>query len=516
METSCNTTSLLGEQIGIYYHILKSASPDIKKAIQQPERNISHNPCGGTSQGIRKEFFIPYNLPEYMNRNGMHPLICEYFPFIRRAGWNTKTYGEDKSELFPELDLDLGRNSLIELAAELAKSFQNHPIVQGTDIFDFVTSRGPLGHILNPPGSIALMHTIPMMYNKPFVLHIESPITTLLPQFEHGIYNGENIYELPSFHLAKYLLESPYCLAVFSHLKPTAQQLGSYFQSNTINEKTLFCPFKINYSKQEGESLRVAYNRRKEEDKNPEKVPVIFFSGSHNQDPDNFFHRGGLDILIALKHLHAKGVKFKVIIKSALPSEIKKDFIELGNSGADITLIEKPISDVEMTSLHAHSDIYLLPAVGIHAHSTMRGLSSGNTCIVSDAPQFKDFIEENNQALMVEGQNARIYARDPKSSWLMDTYSEVKDPNTTQIKNLIEVLHACLTQPELRQRISENAWTSFGPDQRADAVQNGVNKLIAKIQPPSPSNLSSLVNFRNIIRNHKGRTNKSHIAQKAI
>ena len=169
-----------------------------------------------------------------------------------------------------------------------------------------------------------------------------------------------------------------------------------------------------------------------------------------------------------------------------------------------------------MTSLHAKSDIYLLPAVGIHAHSTMRGLSSGNTCIVSDAPQFKDFIEENNQALMVEGQNARIYARDPKSGWLMDTYSEVRKPNTTQIEQLIPVLHACLTQPELRQRISKNAWETFGPGTRTVTVQNGVNSLLAKIQPPSPSSLSSLVNFRKIIRNHQIGTNKSHIAQKAI
>ena len=481
----------------LYHETLKSSLPDLPGAIENPERNISYN----SGQEISKEFFIPYNLPEYMNRNGMHPLICEYFPFIRKANWNTKTYGEDTSELFPKLNLDLGRRSLIEFAAELARNFKNHPIVKGNHIVDFVLSRGPLGHMLQPPRSIALMHTIPMMYNKPFVLHIENPITTLLPEFEHGKYNGENISELPIFHLAKYTLESPHCLAVFSHLKNTTQKLGSYFQSNIIKDKSLYCPFEINYTNQESENLRAAYNRRKEEDKNPSKIPVIFFSGSHNHDPNNFFHRGGLDVLITLKHLHAKGVKFKAIIKSALPSEIKKDFFELKNSGADITLVEKPVSDVEMTSLHAQSDIYLLPAAGIHAHSTMRGLSSGNTCIVSDAPQFRDFLKINNQALMVEGQNARIYLRDPKSGWLMDTYSEIRKPNQNQIKNLIETLRACLTHPELRQRISRNAWETFGPGTRTSIVQNGVNDLLSKIQPPSPSDLSSLVNFRKIVRN---------------
>ena len=146
----------------------------------------------------------------------------------------------------------------------------------------------------------------------------------------------------------------------------------------------------------------------------------------------------------------------------------------------------------------------------------MRGLSSGNTCILSDAPQFKDFIEENNQALMVEGQNARIYTRDPKSGWLVDSYSEIREPNITQIKHLTRLLHACLTQPELRQRISENAWTNFGPDQRTDSVQNGVNKLIAKIQPSSPSGPSSLVNFRNIIRSQKRSSSSTVIAGQAI
>ena len=114
METSCKITSLFVEQmwesdpVRLYRHVLKSTLPDIPKAIQHPERYISHEPSCGTGQGDAKKFFIPYNLPEYINRNGMHPLICEYFPFIREADWNIKTYGEDKPEFFPELDLDLG------------------------------------------------------------------------------------------------------------------------------------------------------------------------------------------------------------------------------------------------------------------------------------------------------------------------------------------------------------------------------------------------------------------------
>ena len=63
--------------IRLHRQLLESALPDIPAAIQYPERYIPHAPSFRANLGEKKEFFIPYNLPEYINFNGMHPL---FFP----------------------------------------------------------------------------------------------------------------------------------------------------------------------------------------------------------------------------------------------------------------------------------------------------------------------------------------------------------------------------------------------------------------------------------------------------
>ena len=161
----------------------------------------------------------------------------------------------------------------------------------------FIHSRHFLSQLLLAPNrGLVFLTSMPYTFGQnPWVIEIEDPTTLFYPLIQNGRTSDLRIDESPYVPIVKALLESDQCKGVVTHIRSTAELVPTLFGSETIRKKVFYTPL--------GVPLPSRWQRH--QDRDGEQIHLLFIN-SWCQVPENFFVRGGLDVLEAFAVLRER------------------------------------------------------------------------------------------------------------------------------------------------------------------------------------------------------------------
>jgi glycosyltransferase involved in cell wall biosynthesis len=405
--------------------------------------------CKGKHQ-VATNVLIPWKMPIYVHLNGYHPLLASVVE-SRPQGVNfmfCDTYREPNEHIRQLVDKEF-QSSCMKIACMITRSeavafideFKRRydPFMQYTLQSSFGTS------------DIVFHHTAPIHMNTlPFVVHFESITTLFYPFLYEGDTADTKIREIPIYGVIRDKLESPLCRAVFSHMKAGVDALIRCFYSQIIASKTRFVPLGVGIPAKY--SLMVEQKLAQPARKNGLN---ILFTNSNHRGGRNFFYRGGLELLFAFYKLRSKVPEAHLTIVS--PPLPEADWL-VKALGDGLTWIADRISDETLFDWLLWSDVFTLPAAGLHSYSALRALKFGSVLICSDAPGYSEFVEHDQTAMVVPGRRETIYRYDVNTGFMHTDYGSIVYPDVNITNDLAANLHRLSESPEMRHRIATAAY----------------------------------------------------------
>lgn len=122
----------------------------------------------------------------------------------------------------------------------------------------------------------------------------------------------------------------------------------------------------------------------------------ILFTGSSNIT-DNFYFRGGREVVHAFLSLSKRYPDMKLIIRCAVPEREKRLL-----KGANVEIHEDILNKEQFSNLFRRSDIYLFPAHIGYALSTIEAMSYGLPVVTTNLLENGDTIEDGVNGFTIE------------------------------------------------------------------------------------------------------------------
>jgi glycosyltransferase involved in cell wall biosynthesis len=291
----------------------------------------------------------------------------------------------------------------------------------------------------------AFLTSIPYIVNQmPWVIEIEDITTLFFPYIHNGRTCEVNFRQQPIYLAIKTLLEADECRAIVTHMRSTAEMLPRLFQSETIARKVIYAP------------LGVALPPRVQRPMRRTDEPIeLLFINSWAQQGVCFGLRGGFDILEAFRILKARYPRLRLTLRTTLP-KLARPYQQILASD-DVQIIDRVVSDEEMTQLHQKADIFLLPAGRIHIVSLLGAMAHGLPVVVSDAWGFEEYVDDGRNGLVVRGRYGVTSWADHEDGVLREDYHTLHSPEPVIVAGLVEAISRLIEDPEYRARVGENA-----------------------------------------------------------
>jgi glycosyltransferase involved in cell wall biosynthesis len=393
---------------------------------------------------------IPWKMPIYVHLNGYHPLIASVVE-SRPRGLDfifCDTY-RDPDEHIREVVSNEFQSSIMKIGG-MANRSEAVAFIE-----EFNTRYDPfMQHTIQSflgTADVVFHHTAPIhMSTLPFVLHFESITTLFYPFLHEGDTANIKIRELPIYKVIRGKLESPLCRAIFSHMKAGVDALIRCFDSQIIASKTRFVPLGVGIPTKY--SLMV---KRKLAQPIRKNGLNILFTNSNHRGGQNFFHRGGLELLYAFYRLRSKVPEAHLTIVS--PRLPEADWL-VEALGDGLTWIADRIDDETLFDWLLWSDVFARPAAGLHSYSALRALKFGSVLICSDAPGYSEFVEHDQTAIVVGGRRETIYRYDANTGLMHTDFGSIVYPDVNIANDLAENFHRLSESPEMRHRIATAAY----------------------------------------------------------
>lgn len=363
---------------------------------------------------------VPWNNASYIPCNGFHPLYRALFEnegverivlnVLDEPAWAQEL--KEKPRLKEVLaDLDNFRFTLKGRwsESEVAREFLDWNSAEDL----WITSR--------IPGHVEVHHTSPLTSGmRPFVLHCES----FLPIFMPFAYQGRGfvgpIESVRTFY--RELFEAKSCLAIYSHLPETLDEIGRFFNSHIINEKLVLTRTGLSAKS----CLALEGARRPE----PAGEPCFLFTSSAHQQPVAFKLRGGYAVLMFLEKYFREGRKGLFVFRCKRPQNV-----ELAANGINlesliaaeedqrIVWVTGYLPEKEQMALFRRADFFLLPSANLHSVSIMQAQAAGAIPVVSDTVGISRFVLEGRTGITVSGVRETIWRTDPGCGVLTDDHT---------------------------------------------------------------------------------------------
>ncbi len=415
---------------------------------------------------------VPWNAPGLLRFNGDHPLpgslVADY-----------PGYRFDFA-LSPADTTNIRRANAA--ADELRRGLRGMtPTPSSEMVEEFVVSRGlQTQAMMLAPCDLHFLHTAPLTLGiKPWILHIEEMITLFAPFVWHGTSANVRIRDMPAFRMVRYLLESPACRAVFSHLTHSVNYLPTLFDSEKLAAKVHHVPLGIEFSSAATKKITERQDQRG-------GIPgtTFLFTNSWSQQEGSFILRGGSDVIGAFIELVAKYPDSRLIILSKLPvSHYGEGFAELVRRVPNLHVIENRVSDDELVDLMMAADVFLIPSVGLHALSLLRAMYCGLAVVASDAPGNDEFVTHDSTGIIVPGRLGKTAWYD-ETGFLHQTFEPVFGQKLGDFAgNLFRAMEQLVLDPERRKRIGRAARDHVRRHHRIDEWRAGFVKILDRIRP---------------------------------
>jgi glycosyltransferase involved in cell wall biosynthesis len=310
---------------------------------------------------------------------------------------------------------------------------------------------------------LVFLTSMPYTYGQnPWVIEIEDPTTLFYPLVQNGHTCNLSLADSPYFPVVKALLEADHCRAILTHMKSTAELVATLFDSEIIRRKVLYTPL--------GVRLPARWQRH---DPQPADEPIhLLFINSWCQVPENFFVRGGLDILEAFAILHERYPQLRLTMRTALPalSDHHQRIIETGW----VRVINRFLSAEEMAALHADSHVFLLPAARVHIVSLLQAMSYGLAVVGSDGWGMEEYLEHERNGLVVRGRYGKVSWADREAGLLRENYEPMYTADPGVVAGIVEAVSRLVEDRELRRRLGRTARTDVEAHYNLDQWNRGL------------------------------------------
>lgn len=155
------------------------------------------------------------------------------------------------------------------------------------------------------------------------------------------------------------------------------------------------------------ELVRLSIQPKKFTKESPDDKTRLLFVGSSNI-PGEFVFKGGIDLLRAMKILNKKYDNIELIIRSDVPSTIKKEINKIKN----VKLLDQVLSWTQLDKLFKQSDIFLFPTHSTPGVVFLDAMSYELPIVTSDVWANKEMVSNNDNGFLIRPNKNVTYVND--------------------------------------------------------------------------------------------------------
>lgn len=392
---------------------------------------------------------VPWSLSHYIPLNGFHPLYRALFEtkpdWVQLAAW-------DNIELSQKLrgDQRIQGDMMREILRDNEAQKRYAKRIEKDYFAHFWAPNQSLTRLL--PGDIEFHHTAPFpSLERPFVFHCESFAPVFFPFAHQGTGSLSVSQDLRSHYKA--IFEHPFCLGISSHLPQTLEDLSRFFGSPIIDER-LFAS-RIGLHAGETAPSPIA--------KGSLDALVFLFINSANQNPKNFFLRGGHLVLRYWQSVYHEPGAGRLIMRCTRPADAL-----LADHGVDldwlrqherhsVIWIEDYLSAADLDALMQAAHFFLLPSASLHSVSIMQAMAAGAVPVVSDTLGTDRYVMDAVDSIVLQGIYASNWQQDAETGVMIDRYHRKPELDNSLVQQLIARLGQLLADPARYRRMQAAA-----------------------------------------------------------
>src|SRR3989338_5732272 len=390
---------------------------------------------------------VPWSLSHYIPLNGFHPL---YRALFDQAPSSVELHAWDNVKLHNRFERDIEiRNIVLRAVNEengRLKKLAGQSIEKAYQDYFW-----PPNHALTDmlAVDIEFHHTAPYpSLKRPFVFHCESFAPVFLPFAQQGGGEFKNHEKLRNHY--RRIFENPLCLGIFSHIPETLENLSRFFSNADIDRKLFKSKIGLSLKAIAGPDI-------------PEKIslsrPTFLFVNSANQNPANFFRRGGHIVLRFWKEYITNGRDGLLMLRCAKPSD--EDLLDYGvdasfmkaEAGRSILWAEDYVANHEMNALMARAHFFLLPSLSLHSVSIMQAMTLGTIPIVTDTVGTAVYLEDGKHGIVLRGVRAAIWHTDKNTGILVDRYCRIQSLDDSLVAQMASRIFSLLDTTDAYQQM---------------------------------------------------------------
>ncbi|WP_395453956.1 hypothetical protein ACHMW5_08540 (plasmid) [Azospirillum melinis] len=331
---------------------------------------------------------VPMRLPYYAP-------LCADHPFV--MGWVHQTssprflIGQGPADFRGLSDaLNFARKHFIKL-------LHLHPTVTVEYAAAYVSSRFE-SLLYHSPGSLIDFMSMAVMSlgQRPYVLAFD-----YIPSLFHPFFAYEDMAvdrKSPFYWIVREFLENSACLAIITTYASSGDMLERYFSSQHIRKKCVF----INPCFSIDESM----NEREREDVAERETNTLLFTSSRHATGENFYARGGVDVLNTFEYLASSFPDLRLILRSPLPATLSSRLRQLVETHPRIEHYPDPLPWPAFRRLFQRASIFALPGVTAYRNGLVQAMGWGVVPLVSDGAHMADLVEDGVTGTIVPGRAA--------------------------------------------------------------------------------------------------------------
>jgi glycosyltransferase involved in cell wall biosynthesis len=318
---------------------------------------------------------------------------------------------------------------------------------------------------------LVFLTSMPYTFGQnPWVIEIEDPTTLFYPLVVNGRTLDLRPAESPYFPVVKALLESDSCKGIVTHIKSTAEMVPTLFGSEIIAKKVFYTPL--------GVKLPARWQRH-DGPEDAEEINLLFIN-SWCQIPENFYVRGGLDVLEAFAILRERYPQLRLTLRTALPA-LDDHYLRIIEQGW-VRVINRFLTAEEMAALHADSHVFLLPAARVHIVSLLQAMSYGLAVVGSDGWGIEEYLDHERNGLVVKGRYGKASWADREAGFLREDYETMHTPDPEVVQGIVEAVSRLVEDRELRRRLGRAARhdveTKYNLDQWNQGLKEALDRAL--------------------------------------
>ena len=348
-------------------------------------------------------------------------------------------------------------------------------------VLNFLQTRHLQSQLLLGRQELVFLTSMPYTFGQnDWVIEIEDPTTLFYPLVQNGHTCGLSLADSPYFPIVKTLLEADHCKAILTHMRSTAELVPALFKSEAIRKKVVYAPL--------GVRLPERWQRH---DPQPAEEPIhLLFINSWCQVPENFYVRGGLDVLEAFAILRKRYPQLRLTMRTALPA-LDDHYLRILEGGW-VRIVNRFLTDEEMAELHAESHIFLLPAARVHIVSLLQAMSYGLAVVGSDGWGMEEYLEHEQNGLVVRGRYGKASWADPEAGMLRENYEFMYTPDPEVVAGIVESVSRLVEDQELRRRLGHTARANVRDEYNLDSWNRGLKAALDRARGTAPERVVTL------------------------